>query len=67
MNNRNSIKIASTYGLSENNIPSNIFISLKNIPNGGMPEIAKNARRNSQPVLGIRFNTEATCSTSRDL
>ncbi len=41
MNNKKNITSASTNGLSEKSIPSNIFISLKNIPNGGIPEIAR--------------------------
>ena len=67
INNRKNINTKSTAGLCEKSIPSKIFISLKNIPNGGMPEIARKAKRKIQPVFGNKFKTAATFETSLDL
>ena len=67
MKSMKNIPSARRYGLLEKRIPSKILISLKNIPNGGIPEIARYASKKSQPVLGNIFKTDLTLSTSRVL
>ena len=64
MKRRRNIVINNIQGLSEKSIPWKIINSLKNIPNGGIAEIAKNESKNIQPVKGKMFNTEVTPETS---